>query len=231
MTEGLKKFSKKMLPEADDLVIRAMVKVAGGDTYAPLTFMRERVDYVTEVSPDVAGIALKNGVKIAVAMPYEDLEKSIYFADIGSDPVLDLRAVTGAAVPQTLPALTPFFAEAAAAEKMDGDKLPFENKPLKIAVFVRQHEEQNFQMYFIMDNRIDWSKVEGLEQGKNGKATILALLYDKGPFGENKIMIDMPRPAFMEAYNKAKMEGLSELDLRDWTRRRDPDKTPKPPSP
>ncbi len=225
MNEPLKKFSKKLLPEADDLLLRVMARTDGGDGFAPLSFKRERIDYLTEVSPGVSGMALKNGVKIAVAMAYEDLERSVYFADIGADPVLDLRSVTGANVTQTLPALSPVFTDAAA---VDSTHRPMVNKQLKIAVFVRQNEEQNFQMFFITDDRIDWGKVEALEQGKNGKATKLALLYDKGPFGENKIIIDMPRPAFMEAYSKAKMEGATELDLRDWTRRRDPDKTPPP---
>jgi hypothetical protein len=109
------------------------------------------------------------------------------------------------------------------------EKKPFVDKPLKLAVFVRQKSQQNFQMFFVMDANIDWSRVAGEDDGLNGKMTTLPLRCGKGPFGETEIIIDMPRPAFMELYNKAKLEAVEELDLRDWTRRRDPDSNCPPP--
>ncbi|HYD19709.1 MAG TPA: hypothetical protein VEF76_14655 [Patescibacteria group bacterium] len=220
------KFSKKLLPEAEDLVIRALVPREDGSGYSPLSFTRERIDYVTEISAGVAGIALKNGLRFAVAMDYAALEEKIYFADLRSEPLLDLRDKTGpAAAPQEVPALSQVFADAAAAPS----NLPMVDKPLKIAVFVRQSEQQNFKMAIFTDSEIDWAKVDGFD-GKNGKATKLPLLIGKGPFGETTMVIDMPRAAFMEIYNKAKMEGKSSIDLRDWTRRRDPEGA-KPPAP
>ena len=226
MTEAFK-FNKRLTPDAEDLVLRVLVPDAAGKAFHPMTFMRERIDYVTEVSEAISGIALKSGVKIPVAMPYEDLEKKIYFADIINEPVLDLRNVTGPAVADAaLPKLSADFNTVSPAA--EGAK-PLVDRELTIAAFVRQKEEQNFQMFFVKDTNINWAGVAG-EDGRNGKMTTLPLRYGKGPFGETTIQIDIPRPAFMELYNKAKLDGQDTLDLRDWTRRRDPDGH-KPPIP
>ncbi|MDE1153135.1 MAG: hypothetical protein PW788_11415 [Micavibrio sp.] len=222
------KFNKRLLPDAEDLIVRAQVSTSDGKAFVPLSFTRERIDYLTAVSEGVSGIVLKNGAKIPVNMPYEALEAKVYFADILNEPVLDLRALTGPyAAAAVLPALSAEF-DAAAAPAVDGDKPPMVNKELTIAVFVRQAEQQNFQMFFVKDTNINWAGVDG-EDGRNGKLTKLPLRSSVGPFGEKNIIIDISRPTFMEFYNKAKMQGLDELDLREWTRRRDPDgiKPPK----
>lgn len=214
---------------ADDLVITAFAPVDSAEGgWRQIAFKAAQVDYVFQIDKDISAMTLKNGVTIPVVMSFERLRQMVYEPDMSTGSGIDLTLITGNAVRDVQAVrLSTKFTPVAEAE---GKKLPLVNKPLKIAVFVRQSEQQNFQMFFITDDRIDWAKVEGVEQAKNGKATKLALLYDKGPFGESSILIDMPRPAFMELYNKAKMEGASELDLRDWTRRRDPDKTPKPPA-
>ena len=231
MADGFK-LAKRLTPETDELVIRAQVEDAAGGAFRAVTFEKSRIDYITEVDGGMSGIALKTGARIAVAMPYAELERKIYFPDLRDEPVLDLRGATGAAA-KGAKVPDPARDFAAAAEKPAGvpDKRPFVDKPLKMALFVRQSDEQNFQMYFVTDTNIDWSGVEGVTNGRNGPATELPLRYGKGPFGEATILIDMPRAAFMEVYNKAKMDGLDELDLRDWTRRRDPDKTPPPRKP
>lgn len=216
--------------DADDLIITAFAPVEGAEGgWRQIAFKAQQVDYVSQIDNDISAMTLKNGVTIPVVMAFERLRETVYQPDMSTGNSIDLTLITGRAVGdvQTV-RLSKKFNPAAGAET---EKRPFVNKPLKIAVFVRQSEQQNFQMFFISDDRIDWAKVEGVEQAKNGKATKLALLYDKGPFGESSVLIDMPRPAFMELYNKAKMEGATELDLRDWTRRRDPDKTPPPAPP
>jgi hypothetical protein len=230
MADGFK-FAKRLTSDADELLIRALVQDADGKAFRPITFEKSRIDYVTEVADGISGIALKTGARIAVAMPYEELERKIYFPDLGAEPVLDLRDVTGEAVkgarvPAPVQDFTAVAAPAAAAEKK-----PFVDKPLKIAMFVRQSGEQNFQMYFVTDTNIDWSGVDGEANGKNGMLTKFPLRYGKGPFGETELIVDIPRAAFMELYNKAKMDGLDELDIRDWTRRRDPDGHKPPPKP
>ncbi|MBI1214438.1 MAG: hypothetical protein GC185_01305 [Alphaproteobacteria bacterium] len=98
------------------------------------------------------------------------------------------------------------------------------NKPLTIAVFVRQPQEQNFVLCVFKDTEVDWGETRG-EKGRNGPMTRLTFVNRYGPFDDDEIIFDLARPAFMELYNKAKMEGREELDLRELTRRRDPDKT------
>lgn len=229
MTDGFKKLSKSFSTTAEDLMIRAQIARADGSGFQSIGFMRDRIDYVTEVDAEkgISGIALKNGSKIAVAMPYADLEKKIYFADFTSDPVLDLTRHTGAAVAAVqMPALAVDFTPA--EKKLEGDKRPMEDVPLKIAVFVRKAETQNFRMFIFDEEDVDWSSVKGID-GRNGKSTKLTLDYGESPFDDDEIIFDMPRPKFMELYNLAKMNGDKELDLRDWTRRRDPDNTQPPP--
>ena len=208
------KFSKRPLPETDDLVIRAMVQDEKGAAFHPLTFTRERIDYVTEVSKGISGIALKNGVKIAVSMAYEELEQKVYFADLSASSVLDLRSVTGNAIKAEVPSLTRVFTEESSKEA----KKPIVDKPLTIAVFARQEGELNFQMFSFIDTEVDWSSVDGAGNGRNGPYTSLPLRNRRGPFGDDEVIIDV----FMELYSKAKLDGLEALDLREKTRRRAP---------
>jgi hypothetical protein len=224
MADGFK-IAKRLTSDADDLIIRAQVQDADGKAFHAITFEKSRIDYVTEVSEGISGIALKTGARIAVAMPYAELERKIYFPDLGAEPVLDLREVTGAAVKgASVPDPAKDFAAAVQKTQPASEKRPFVDKPLKMALFVRQQSEQNFQMYFVTDTNIDWAGVTGDPNGKNGYITKLPLRYGKGPFGETELIIDMSRATFMEMYNNAKMDGQDELDLRDLTRRRDPDK-------
>lgn len=231
MTENLsKKFGKSLARAAEDILIRAQVARDDGKGYAAASFMRERVDYLVDLGDDLSGIVLKTGTKIAVRMGYEDLERAVYFADPQATPVLDLRAMTGeVAAKADFPDLARDFA-AAAPPEAPAVKRSFEDVPLRIAFFARQPQQQNFQMCVIDEEDIDWTSVEGDPNGKNGSFTKFKLVYGQSPFGGKEVMFDMPRPKFMELYNLAKMNGETELDLRDWTRRRDPDNTPPPPS-
>lgn len=228
MTEGFKKLQKSFSATAEDLLIRAMVPRADGAGFQMTGFMRDRIDYLTEIDPDagISGIALKTGAKIPVKMAYADLERKVYFTDLSETPVLDLSALTGAVVTAVMPPLAQDFET---HKHAPAEKQPLEDVPLKIAVFVRQSEEQNFRMFIFDEEDVDWESVEGIN-GRNGKATKLTLDYGTGPFGEDEIIFDMPRPKFMELYNLAKMTGQAELDLREWTRRRDPDNS-QPPEP
>lgn len=215
-------FSKNLARDGQELLVRAMAADEKGG-WRPVTFEKNRIDYVVGIDDKTSAIALVTGAKIAVALPYEQLEQKIYFSE---EPLLDLRSVTGPAVTAAVPQLAQDFD--AATQKQEAPGFPMVIRPVKIAVFVRQAQQQNFQMHIFVDSQIDWAAVTG-EEGLNGKLTKLPLLHGKGPFGEKEMIIDMPRAAFMEVYSKAKMEGKVELDLRDWTRRRDPDGH-KPPS-
>lgn len=232
MTAPLSKKLGKALSsgEASDLVIRAHVPRGDGQGYMALSFLRERVDAVVELDKDTSGIVLKSGAKIPVLMAYDALEKAIHFADLRQSPVLDLREVTGAAATRVLfPDLSKDFAEQ--APRKEPPKRTFDDVPLRIAFFARQTQEQNFQMCVLDEEDIDWKSVEGQADGKNGPFTKFKLRYGESPFGGREVQFDMPRPKFMELYNLAKMNGDEELDLRDWTRRRDPDNTQKRPPP
>lgn len=226
-----RKFSKSMTREAEDMLIRAQVLRDDGKGYAAVSFMRARVDYLADLGEGISGIVLKTGAKIAVHMAYEELERAVYFADPQTMPVLDLRGLTGAAVAAAVfPDLGRDFTDAAPApEPAPSQKRSLEDVPLRIAFFARQPEQQNFQMCVLDEEDIDWKSVEGATNGRNGSYTKFKLVYGQSPFGGKEVMFDMPRPKFMELYNLAKMNGDQELDLRDWTRRRDPDNTPPPP--
>ena len=228
MTDGFKKLQKSFSATADDLLIRAMIPRADGNGYQMTGFKRDRIDYLAELDAEagISGIALKSGAKIPVKMPYAELERKVHFTDLNETPVLDLSAVTGAAVQVAMSPLAPDFEIHKASP---AKKLSLEDVPLKIALFVRQAEEQNFRMFVFDEEDVDWTSVEGID-GQNGKATQLTLSYGTGPFDDDEIIFDMPRPKFMELYNLAKMNGQPELDLREWTRRRDPDNS-QPPAP
>lgn len=218
MTDSLKPSFHKSLSRRDDVSrVLAYVTDSDGANFHRIVFEKTSVDYVMEVRSGLSAIALKSGVKIPVAMDFIELEKRIYESD---DPVLDLRAQTGKSLRESVPELSREM------EKNEGLKTTFEDKPMAIAVFVRQAHEQNFKMFAFSDDDVSWGGISG-ESGRNGDCTHLPLLHKRGPFGEKEIIIDLPRPAFMELYNKAKMNGVTELDLRDLTRRRDPDETLK----
>lgn len=228
MTDGFKKLQKSFSATADDLLIRAMVARADGSGYQLTGFKRDRIDYLTELDADagISGIALKTGAKIPVKMPYAELEQKVYLTDLRETPVLDLSAVTGAAAQVAMPALAADFEM---QKQPTAESLPLEDVPLKIAIFARQSGEQNFRMFIFDEEDVDWESVEGFT-GKNGDSTKFTLDYGTGPFDDDEIIFDMPRPKFMELYNLAKMNGQPELDLREWTRRRDPDNN-QPPAP
>lgn len=228
MTDDLRrKFSKSIQGPAEDVLIRARFLRDDGQGYAAISFVRERVDFLVDLGEGSSGIVLKSGAKIAVRMDYDALEKAVYFADPHSTPVLDLTSVTGAAAVHQVPEVSKSFNPA--AQEPAAEKRSFDDVPLRIALFARQPQQQNFQMCFFDEEDIDWKTVEGATDGRNGPYTKFKLTYGSSPFGGKEVMFDMPRPKFMELYNLAKMKGEEELDLRDWTRRRDPDKTPPPP--
>ncbi|MBW7911108.1 MAG: hypothetical protein H3C49_07530 [Alphaproteobacteria bacterium] len=227
MTEPLSKKFKKNLTRDDaaDVIIRALAPLDGGG-FAAISFLRERVDYITALGDGVSGLCLKTGVKVPVKMEHKALEEAIYRTHPQETPVLDLMGVTGAVAQDALfPSLRKDFAQEAPAP----DRRSLDDVPLRIAFFARQPQQQNFKMCVFDEDAIDWSSVEGHTDGKNGAYTKLKLTYGhNSPFGGKEVMFDMPRPKFMELYNLAKMNGDEELDLRDWTRRRDPDRTPPP---
>jgi len=102
-----------------DRLIRVMV--ADGNVFSPATFSQAEVEFVMGHSDEKSSaIVLRSGVKIPVALSYEELEQKLYSPSFRTDDsVLDLRAVTGeAAKPKAA------NANEAPAEPKVGDKMP-----------------------------------------------------------------------------------------------------------
>lgn len=230
MTEPLsRKLGKSISAPAEDLIIRAQVPRDDGQGFMKASFPRANVESIVDLGTGCAGIVLKSGAKLPVMMGFDALEQAVYFADLRRGAVLDLTPVTGeVAARAAFPDLARAFAKEAPPRRNS-----FDDVPLRIAFFVRQPQEQNFQMCVLDEEDINWKSVTGHSDGRNGPYTKMTLLYGESPFGGREIMVDIPRARFMELYNLAKMNGQEELDLRDETRRRDPDagKRPEPPKP
>lgn len=233
MTEPLsKKVFKSMSSAADDLIIRAQMPRDDGKGFMTASFPRANVEAVVDLGNGGAGIVLKSGAKLPVLMNFDALEQAVFFADLRRGSVLDLTPVTGdVAAKAIFPDLSRAFAKE--APRVETPRHGFDDVPLRLAFFVRQPSEQNFQMCVLDEEDINWKSVTGHTDGRNGPYTKMTLLYGESPFGGREIMIDIPRARFMELYNLAKMNGQEELDLRDETRRRDPDaaQRPSPPRP
>jgi hypothetical protein len=72
------------------------VLIADGKGFDPTTFSEAEVERVTGIGEERSALVLRSGVKIPVALSYEQLEQKIYQPDFKNDgPVLDLRNVTG----------------------------------------------------------------------------------------------------------------------------------------
>jgi hypothetical protein len=81
--------------------------VADGGIFLPKTFPETEVEGVMGLADDKSALVLRSGVKIPVALSYEQLEQKIYQPDFkNDDPVLDLRNVTGKAAKPKAPANT-----------------------------------------------------------------------------------------------------------------------------
>jgi Protein of unknown function (DUF1566) len=88
-------------------LIRAMVGDDKGLSFSATTFPETQLERVMELGTDRSAIVLLSGIKIPVAVSYEDLEQKIYtpsFRTVG--PVLDLRDVTGEVAKPKIPANT-----------------------------------------------------------------------------------------------------------------------------
>ena len=77
-------------------LIRVLAADEKGNSFSPTTFPQTEVERVMGIDEDRSALVLRSGVKIPVALPYEELEQRVYMPDFRADgPVLDLRDVTG----------------------------------------------------------------------------------------------------------------------------------------
>jgi hypothetical protein len=81
--------------------------VADNNVFLPKTFPENEVEGVMGLADGKSALVLHSGVKIPVALPYEELEQKIYSPSFRTDgPLLDLRDVTGEAAKAKSPANT-----------------------------------------------------------------------------------------------------------------------------
>ena len=93
-----------------DRRIRVLIEEFKG--FAPTTFSETEVERVVGLGEEHSALVLRSGVKIPVALSFEQLEQKIYEPDFHTDgPVLDLRTVTGE-VAAVKPVAANDFAEA-----------------------------------------------------------------------------------------------------------------------
>jgi hypothetical protein len=80
-------------------LIRALVADDKDNSFSATTFLETQVERVMEPGTDRSASVLLSGLKIPVALKYEQLEQKIYSPNIRTDDsfVLDLRDVTGPA--------------------------------------------------------------------------------------------------------------------------------------
>jgi len=97
--------AKEFSSSHGDRLIRVLI--AEGKGFDPTTFSETEVERVMGIGEDRSALVLRSGVKIPVALSYEQLEQKIYERDFRTDgPVLDLRDVTGEAAKPKAPANT-----------------------------------------------------------------------------------------------------------------------------
>lgn len=209
-------YSKDLMTAPPETVVRA--RMGEGKYFRDVSFLVSEVSYLMARGDNHSSLALKIGKEIAFNIPLQELEDRIFRGKGVVDHVIDLRENVHGEWDNE-------FNKLAKKEETQG----IINRPLKIAAFIRQAQQFNFMLHIFHESEVDWSRVVG-ENGKNGQCTHLPLKNTKGPFDETKMIIDIPRIRFMELYNEAKMKGLTELDLREMTRRKDPDRKPPPPS-
>lgn len=197
--------------------------VASGSAFHKIRVPAAHVNYLQDISETETAIVLHSGEKICVAMPAEALEQKIFQPTANDDYKIDLLNVTGPGYTGgEAPALTKEF------NKTETKNLADSNVELTIAMFVRKSETQNFQMFTCSEKDIDWGAID-CGDGKNGPITLIPLKDKyKTPFKENPMIVDILDAKFMELYSLAKMNGGTQLDLRDLTRKRDPNSKKKP---
>lgn len=97
--------AKELSSSHGDRLIRALI--AEGKGFLPATFSEIEVERVMGIGKQRSALVLRSGVKIPVALSYEQLEQKIYQPDFKNDgTMLDLRAVTGEAAKPKAPANT-----------------------------------------------------------------------------------------------------------------------------
>lgn len=154
-----------------------------------ISFGRDRIDYLYEINEKYAGIALLNGMTIPTLLDMATLERKIYNRTLRDSDLLDLMPYTGAGY-ETVTSV-------------------------KLVCNVRKDSTLDVRRFEIDCVNIDIDKIDEYESNVSHAHAITLKLKNgvKGPFGEqNKIILDMKKAAFLDAYSHARAE-MRNLDL------------------
>jgi hypothetical protein len=173
--------------DAGDRLVRAWVLDEDGVTFHPFSFPAAAVDGVMGLGEKRSALVLRSGMKIPVALSYEELEKKIYTSDF-REPLLDLRDVTGKAA---------------------------DTLQLKIRAFLRQADSNNVVTYDFPE--VSVVSIEAIEtsRSKSGKAVRISFnaAAKNYPFGDKSAILDMPYDDYTVFLAAAKEQGLDTLNL------------------
>ncbi|MCE9507276.1 MAG: hypothetical protein K8R48_03030 [Alphaproteobacteria bacterium] len=175
--------------DAGERLIRVWVPDEDGTTFLPFSFSIAAVEGVMGAGEKRSTLILRSGMKIAVALPHEDLEKKIYTPDF-REPVLDLRNVTGSAVISL---------------------------HLNMRALLRRENTNSVVVHDFPEVNI--ASAEHYETGRSKSGKSIKIKFNaaaqRPPFAgtNNEALLDMPLEDFKSFCAKAKNSGLSSLDL------------------
>lgn len=189
--------------DVSDRLVRAWVADAAGNGFHPFSFSVTAVDGVVGVNEKSSALVLRSGIKIAVALPYEELEEKIYAPDF-REPILDLCPVTGEAAREVIaPDL---------ARKINAEAAP---ESLKITAFLRK--EQSMEFVACSFSETDITGVNPFKTSKSICGETLTIRFNAavtmGPFGTGSANLDMPHDDFIQWLSYAKTNRHKTLDL------------------
>ncbi|MDD9900650.1 MAG: hypothetical protein OXT65_06700 [Alphaproteobacteria bacterium] len=194
---------------SDDLIIKAHVWDKGTAQIYPISFKESRIDFLAGLKDGWSLIALQSGIKIPVAMPLKELQSAIYQPKSDTLDLLD-RTTIQTTTP-TPDSLTDSFANAS-AKPID---IPAE-VPLTLHLIVYDPEQKKYAPFTVAEAEIEWSRVK--DYWSENRSYIYAPLKNTvNPFGHSYIRFQMHENYFRNICNRAKLQGIPELNLRKMT--------------
>lgn len=192
--------------DASDILIEALVPAQGGDNkFYRVAFKASEITHMVEINDKVSGLVLKNNISIPVAMPFDDLQQKIYAIDLKSEPVLDLKKVTGEVVQDILvPQLADTFNKKAES---------FDTSSIRIYGIFRQPETYECATFSFLETDVSFRPIDTYKSKSNkGIEITFNKSAAKCPFG-NRAVLDMPYEDFIYFLTNAKKTNKKELNL------------------
>lgn len=174
-------------------LIRAQVREPNG-AYVETSFSSAAIERLSPIDIHSSVMVLGSGTRIDVDMPFEQLEKTIYFRDLRGDSFLDLRPLTGTG--------------------MEG------KYDLELKFWACEWSEYGSSRYCLTlnDKNILWDSVRELE-GSNSEdgmsGTLLPLVKPLANRWRSAV-VHIPKAELLKAYHEAQAQHVRELDLTEW---------------